>query len=141
MVLELEECVFACVRVCMCMCRVNTPEEREKMASIEFPPGPRLGQDEMNRELDVGKDGEKDGGEEGAHEEVSKRGREKRGGCGNYHAAYGLGFTLIHLSVRFVLGHAVTTDLHTHKHTHKHTRTLMGAHAHMHMFRHGYVKL
>lgn len=47
MVLELEECVFACVHVC----RVNTPEEREKTASTEFPPGPRLGQDETNREL------------------------------------------------------------------------------------------
>ena len=32
----------------------------------------------------MGKDGEKDGGEEGAHEEVSERGRKKRGGCGNY---------------------------------------------------------
>lgn len=131
------------MRVYVCVCRVNTPEEREKTASIEFPPGPRLGQDEMNRELDVGKDGEEDGGEEGAHEEVSERGREKRGGCGNYRAAYGLGFTLIHLSVRFVLGHAVTTDLHTHKHTytntHIHGSTCL--HARMHTFRHGYVKL
>ena len=43
MVLELEECVFACV------CRANTPEERKKVARIGFPPGPCLGQDEMNR--------------------------------------------------------------------------------------------
>lgn len=44
-----------CLRVYVCVCvgRVNAPEEREKTASIEFPPGPRLGQDEMNRELDV----------------------------------------------------------------------------------------
>lgn len=76
-------CLRACVFVCVCVCRVNTPEAREKTASNEFPPGPRLGQDEMNRELDVGKDGEKDGGEEGAHGEVSERGREKRAGCGN----------------------------------------------------------
>lgn len=138
MVLELEECVFACVRVCVC--RSNTPEEREKMASIEFPPGPRLGQDEMNRELGVRKDGEKDEGEEGAHEEVSERGREKRGGCGNYRAAYGLGLTLIHLSVRFVLGHSVTTDLNTHTYTpYTHGHTCL--HARMHTFMHGYVKL
>lgn len=82
----------------------------------------------------MGKDGEKDGGEEGAREEVSERGREKRGGCGNYRAAYGLGFTLIHLSVRFVLGHAATTDLHTRKRTHTHT--LMEAHVYMHACTH-----
>lgn len=70
-------CVYVSV------CRVNTPEAREKTASDGFPQGPRLGQDELNGELDVGKDGEKDGGEEGAHEEVSECGGEKRAGGGN----------------------------------------------------------
>lgn len=43
--------------------------------------GPRLGQGKMSRALEVRKDEEKDGGEEGAHEKVSKIGlKEKRGG-------------------------------------------------------------
>lgn len=81
------------------MCGVNSQEEREKSACSEFPQGPRLGQGKMSRALEVRKDEEMDGGEEGAHEKVSKIGlKEKTGGLWEsawrvHDVACGLGFT------------------------------------------------
>lgn len=68
------------------MCGVNSQEEREreKRACSEFPQGPHLGQGKMSGALEVRKDEEKYGGEEGADEKVSKNGvKEKKGSYGN----------------------------------------------------------
>lgn len=105
------------------MCGVNSQEEREIR---EFPRGPRLGQGKMSRALEVRKDEEKDRGEEGAHEKVSKIGlKEKRGGLWEsvwrvHDVACGLGFALIHLSVKFELEHGLNMDLNTNTHNETH---------------------
>lgn len=62
------------------MCGVNSREEREKRACGEFPLGPRLGQGKMSGALEVRSDEEKDGGEVGADEKVSKNGVKKTRG-------------------------------------------------------------
>lgn len=59
-----------CARVHVC--GVNSREERIQRARGEFPRGARLGQGKMSGALEVRMDEEKDGGEEGAHEKVSK---------------------------------------------------------------------
>lgn len=65
------------------MCGVNSHEERKKRACGEFPLGPRLGQGKMSGALEVRCDEEKDDGEVGADEKVSKnRVKKKRGVMG-----------------------------------------------------------
>lgn len=67
------------------MCGVNSREEREKRACSEFPLGPCLGQGKMSGVLEVTSGEEKDEGEVGADEKVSKNKvkRKKEGGYGN----------------------------------------------------------
>lgn len=79
-----------CARECACVCGVNSREERIRRARGEFPQGARLGQGKTSGALEVRRDEEKDGGEEGAHEKVSKtelnvkKKKRTRGGMGIY---------------------------------------------------------
>ncbi len=104
-------------------CGGNSQEEREKRACSEFPQGPRLGQGKMSRTLKVRKDVEKDGGEEGADEKVSKDGvKEKRRGVmgiskeGCMMLPVASVFALIHLPVILYLD-MDNTNTPTRKHT------------------------
>lgn len=78
------------MRTSACVCAVNSREERIQRARGEFPRGARLGQGKMSGALEVWRDEEKDGGEEEAHEKVSKtelnvkrKKKKSKGGYGN----------------------------------------------------------
>lgn len=120
--------------VCVCVCEVNSQEEREKRACSEFPQGPRLGQGKTSGALEVRRDEKKDGGEEGADEKVSKNGakRKTRGvmgiseeGCMMLPVASV--FALIHLSVILYSD----MDSHLQANTHNKTRHPTCMHAHI----------